>query len=81
MFKIIKPSGKYYGINIRYCASRGNLLTSGDIELNLGPFGQGNNTSTRNPSMILLQCRQAEQCLSILDGGGAGKRGNCMKRR
>jgi hypothetical protein len=29
----------------------------------------------------LLQCRQAEQCLSILDGGGAGKRGNCMKRR
>ena len=56
-------------------------MLQGDEELNLGPFGQGNNTSTRNPSMILLQSRLSGQCLSILDVGGAGKRGNCMKRR
>jgi hypothetical protein len=33
--------------NIRYRASRGNILTSGDVELNLGPFGQGNNTTVQ----------------------------------
>jgi hypothetical protein len=81
-----KPSGKYCGIKDKQhqiCASRGNLhvLTSSDVELNLGPFGQGNNTSTRNPSIILLPSRLAEQCLSILNGGGAGKHENCMKRR
>ena len=46
----------------KYCFSRANIFTSGDIELNPGPAN----------AYMLLQSRLAQQGLSTLDVGGAG---------
>lgn len=46
----------------KYCFSRANIFTSGDIELNPGPVN----------AYMLLQSRLAQQSLSTLDVGGAG---------
>ena len=46
----------------KYCFSRANIFTSGDIELNPGPAN----------AYMLLQSRLARQGLSTLDVGGAG---------
>ena len=49
---------------------RAKLFTSGDIELNPGPFvTQGNNSDNL---IELLQFRLAQHGLRILDVGGAG---------
>ena len=46
----------------KYCFSRANIFTSGDIELNPGPAN----------AYMLLQSRLTQQGLSTLDVGGAG---------
>ena len=46
----------------KYCFSRANIFTSGDIELNPGPAN----------AYMLLQSRLAQQGLSTLDVGGVG---------
>ena len=50
--------------------TRAKLLGSGDIELNLGPFTQGNKLNNLNE---LLQSRLAQNGLRIVDISGAGE--------
>ena len=53
---------KCYKQQEKYCFSRANIFTTGDIELNSGPAN----------AYMLLQSRLAQQGLSTLDVGGAG---------
>lgn len=50
--------------------TRAKLLGSGDIELNPGPFTQGNKLNNLNE---LLQSRLAQNGLRIVDISGAGE--------
>ena len=53
-----------------YSASLRQLMLSGDIELNPGPFAQDN--MIQSSPYTILKSRLAEQGLQLLDVGGAG---------